>query len=388
MIRSGLLLVLLLATVTSITRFRLKKTRSVMGDLLASQSFDTIKMFHQNVESKVKAGKTDIILTDVMNAQYFGEIGIGTPPQMFRVIFDTGSSNLWVPSQHCGILNIACRTHRRYKDSSSSTFTKNGTTFAIQYGTGSLEGYISEDNVQMGEMTVKGQLFGEALKEPGYTFVAAKFDGILGMGFPTIAVTGATPVFNNMIDQGLVEEPLFAFWFNRKQDGSEGGELTIGGMDPEHYTGNITWAPVSLKAYWEFKVDAMLFGDQALCQGGCNAIADTGTSLMTGPTAEVNKIYAAAGATPISGIAIIDCTKIAGLPTFVITISGVKFPLTPQQYVLQVTEMGQTECLLGITGMDIPAPAGPLWILGDVFQGPYYTVYDVGNTRVGFADAA
>jgi len=359
-----------------------------MGDLLAAENYELIETLTSGTAEKAKAGHTDIVLSDVMNAQYFGEVGIGTPPQMFRVIFDTGSSNLWVPSKHCSFFNIACKLHRQYQDSKSSTFSKNGTEFSIQYGTGSLSGYISKDNVLMGEMTVKGQLFAEAIKEPGMTFIAAKFDGILGMGFPTIAVTGATPVFNNMMDQGLVEEPVFAFWLNREEGAEKGGELTLGGLDPEHYSGNITWAPVTMSAYWEFSMDSLTFGSEDLCAGGCNAIADTGTSLMTGPTEMVKKISTATGATSIKGISIVDCAKVSTFPALTITISGRKFTLTPDQYVLKVSEFGQTQCLLGIMGMDIPAPAGPLWILGDVFHGPYYTVYDMGNKRVGFADAA
>lgn len=110
--------------------------------------------------------------TDFLNAQYFADITLGTPPQSFKVILDTGSSNLWVPSQSCS--SIACFLHTKYDSSASSTYKKNGSEFKIQYGSGAMEGFVSNDDLTIGDLKIKGQDFAEATSEPGLTFAFAK----------------------------------------------------------------------------------------------------------------------------------------------------------------------------------------------------------------------
>jgi hypothetical protein len=95
------------------------------------------------------------------------------------------------------------------------------------------------------------QVFGEATSEPGISFVAAHFDGILGMAFANISVDLATPIWYTMVSEGLVEANLFSFWLNRTAGPVSGGELVLGGYDQAHFAGPITWAPITRDSYWQ-----------------------------------------------------------------------------------------------------------------------------------------
>merc|ERR1712242_661824 len=198
------------------------------------------------------------------------------------------------------------------------------------YGSGSLSGFSSQDSVTVGSVTVPNLVFAEAVKEPGVAFIAAHFDGIMGFGFPEISVNGMTPFFQAALAGGMIKEAKFAFYLEKS--GSTGGELSLGGVDTTKYTGDFTYTPITNKGYWEFTV---------------------------------------------------DCSKAAQLPTISFSIGGKEFALEGSDYVLNV----QGQCLLGFLGLDVPAPRGPLWILGDVFLRKYYTVFDYGNAQIGFATA-
>lgn len=389
----GVMLVTHGAAIVRVPLYKTRTVRRMMSD--GGMSVEQLQHLAQSVASQtavVSPQNTQLPverLTNFMDAQYYGIISIGTPPQDFSVLFDTGSSNLWVPSIHCSFLDLACWVHHRYNSKKSSSYSQNGTKFSIQYGRGSLSGFISGDVVSVAGLPIPQQQFGEAVKQPGITFAVARFDGVLGMAYPSISVANVTPVFDMAMAAKLLPQNIFSFYISRDPSAAIGGELMLGGSDPKHYSGELHYVNVTRKAYWQIEVDNVEVGSQlTLCRSGCQAIVDTGTSLMVGPVAEVRALHKAIGALPlIMGEYIINCKKVPTLPIISFNIGGKLFNLTGEDYILKVSQMGTSICLSGFMAMDIPPPAGPLWILGDVFIGKYYTVFDRAADRVGFAPA-
>jgi len=186
--------------------------------------------FADQVEAVAEGAAENTVIKDYSNAQYYGTMKIGTPPQEFTVIFDTGSSNLWVPKvgcQNCGYWFIN-GGKSKYDEAKSSTFVKDGSDFHIQYGSGDVKGFFSVDQVTLADdIVVQNQKFAEVSDAGGLGvgYVMGQFDGILGLGFEGLALGGATTVFKNAIDQGKVSQQMFAFKLGDNSD----GELTFGG---------------------------------------------------------------------------------------------------------------------------------------------------------------
>jgi len=325
-----------------------------------------------------------VVINDYANSQYFGQITIGstsvTTKQNFQVIFDTGSSDLWVASKDCGGLFGSCGSHAKYDHSKSNSYLANGTKFHIEYGSGPVDGYQSVDQVQVGSINIKNQNFAEVTDASGLgaAFKLGKFDGILGLAWPTIAQIKGSTVFQSMVSQARITNQ-FAFFLGNV-DG-EAGTLVFGGTDPAHYTGEFSYVPVVSKTYWEIKLDQLKVGS-TVYNNAPYAIVDSGTSLLTGPSTEVAKLAAQVGAKPfINGEYTVACKDVPNLPNLEFTLGGKVYSLSGAEYTIP----DGTMCLFGIIGLDVPAPAGPLWILGDIFMRKFYTVFDTENSRVGFA---
>jgi saccharopepsin len=87
-----------------------------------------------------------------------------------------------------------------------------------------------------------------------------------------------------MLDQGLLDEPVFAFYLGDTANGDGESEATFGGVNEDHYTGKLTKLPLRRKAYWEVDLDAITFGKDSAELENTGVILDTGTSLIALPS--------------------------------------------------------------------------------------------------------
>jgi len=269
-----------------------------------------------------------------------------------------------------------CQGKSSYDHDASSTYVANGQSISIQYGTGSMDGILSQDTVTVAGLAVTQQVFGEATSLADF-FAGQPLDGILGLAYASIAADQVTPVFDNMITQNLVQKPIFSVFLD-STPGDSRSAIILGDVDSDYYVGGFTYVPVSAQQYWTVKLKGVAVGGQSVaCSGffGCTAIVDTGTSLIVGPQSGIDAL--------LNQIGTIDpsCNGIESLPNITFKLDSQTFVLPPSVYVLKEDNGSGPQCGPGIAGQS----GLPLWILGDTFIRNFYTVFDKGNNRVGFA---
>jgi len=197
--------------------------------------------------------------------------------------------------------------------------------------------------------------------------------GILGLAYRSISVD-ALPTF---VDSSDLTDHSFAFYLNLD---TEASYMTIPGYDNEAFNGEFTYHPVAEQKYYSLGFTSMQQkGKASIDMSKYFAVIDSGTSIIVGPTKLVNEL--------IDGITVKrTCKGIEDLPDITFTIDNIPYTLTYNDYVLQITDMGITECMMGVMGSTFP-PSFNYMILGDVFMRKYYTFFDKENNRVGFAQS-
>lgn len=225
----------------------------------------------------------------------------------------------------------------------------------------------------------------------------------MGMAYGTISALQSPSVPQSLVTQGVLTQRVFALKLTPTN-----GELTLGGTDTTSYSGQITYAPVTTKVsydliacvhtraehrqqgFWQIVVQSMQASGSSRPVGPQYAIVDSGSQLVVTKLANAIRLYATipgsqrirgGGSNSIS-LFTVPCNNI---PTVSFTIGGQAFSIPPDVFNQGPVSQGSSQCVGGIAG----GPAKMDYaVLGNVFLQNYYSVFDLGNNRVGFAALA
>ncbi|KAG0036132.1 1,3-beta-glucanosyltransferase [Podila clonocystis] len=359
-----------------------------------AKAYNTLKKYgHHRRISPRDFGRQP--LTDVENnVEYYGIVGIGTPPQHFKLDMDTGSSDLWIPSMKC--THSKCAMHSRFDPSMSSTVTELKTPWKIAYGDGStVSGHLAIDRLEFSEIVVPSQLIGLADKE-SLSFLDDVVDGVFGLGFPSLSalvlddrdaaqakVQGGGPISNTVLESilnhELIPAPVFGVWLGGGEghgsDANGGdGEVVFGSIDSSRFEGEITFLPITHPKFWQVPVEGLqLDGEDLNVQG--DAIIDTGTTLLVFPMAQAKRINKAIGAMsdPWQGYILPCDSNKEGTLDFVM--GGRTFEVRKRDLVREKVKGRKGWCYSAVT-----STPGDVMIFGDVFIRNNYCVFDVGHS--------
>lgn len=327
-------------------------------------------------------------LKNYKNTQYTANIAIGTPPQEIPVILDTGSGNVWVNSALCE--SDYCKKNEHFFDRKlSSTFQKEkDLTLEIEFASGKVSGEFNKDTFYLGDIKIEHQRFGEIIKEEGDVFNDTKFGGIIGLGFSSLTSFDTILPFDNIINNHLVDHNIMTFFYSLNEDTS--AKVTIGYIDKSLYKGQLHYFKVIEQYYWTIALKDIQYNNKSLglCDDGCKAAIDTGTTLITGPPNSVKKLLKESAIED-------DCSGYDNFKSFTFVMEDINgetinFTLKNKNTLIDRaldSDTNKEKCTLKIGPIDIGEPHGPIWVIGDIFMQQFYTVFDRDQVAVGFARA-
>ncbi|KAF9629451.1 putative aspartic endopeptidase pep1 protein [Lasiodiplodia theobromae] len=326
-----------------------------------------------------KTGSAAAVPGDKYDTEYLTPVTIGNTTLQLQI--DTGSSDLWVYSS---FMPESIKADHSVYDPAVSGIKMDGYSWNITYGDESAaSGSVYADKVVVGDLTATSQAVGAATSVSNMFVEDPTEDGILGLGF--IAKSRVQPkpqktFFDNIADH--LAEKLFAVTLKR----GEAGTFDFGFRNRSKYTGRIAYVDVdNSDGRWEFASTGYAVGKGSVVSTAINAIADTGSTLLSLPGAVVKAYYNEVNGSFYSaqdGGFVFPCN--ADLPEFTLIIGG-RPRTVPGEY-MNYSPANESHCYGGLqknTGL-------PFSIIGSIFLKSQYVVFDqcTRNPRLGFAQQA
>ncbi|KAI4519806.1 acid protease [Schizophyllum commune Tattone D] len=336
-----------------------------------------------DIKAKLQLSKrqAESLEDENQDTEWAGDITIGSDDQKFLIDFDTGSSDLWVPSKDCS--SSVCSQKSSYDASSSDSSKKASGKFQIQYGDGStVSGPVYQDTVTVAGVTAKNQYF-SPVTTLSDSFSNDPIDGILGLAYPAISNLKQDPWFTNANSQGAVDKNSFGFYLAKT-----GSELYLGGANDKLYSGDVEYHDVDKSEGFWLITGASISVDGKSAADNFDTIIDSGTTLAYGPPDTIDDIFSkidgAKAYDQQQGLYSFPCDS---APDVSFSWGGKDWKISADNFNAGQAEEGSSDCIASLAGQDLGL-GDNTWLLGDAFMKNVYTVFDFDQDAVGFADLA
>lgn len=340
------------------------------------------------------------------------EIELGTPPQKFDIVIDTGSSDLWVigkdnpycstnPSQLSSGAYFDCRQSGIFDQEASSTYHRNNSLFMIKYGDGTVaEGDWGTDTLKIQDVVIENMSF-------GLGSLTNSTIGVFGVGYPeneaTLSIKKNPYMYENLpvklVNQGTINTPAYSLWLN--DINAKSGNILFGGVDHAKYYGKLEVVPILPSG--RFRKPSAFFvaldgvtlssgnyESQVLNNGPVEALLDSGTSLTHLPRSIAEELLInqfEAQYSQTLGYFVQRC-DLDGTLSYNFSGAIIDVPFTNFLFPIMgrsgnaVSDEGDPLCAIGIMPFD-----NQFALLGDTFLRNAYVVYDMKNNELGLAQA-
>ncbi|CAK7274891.1 hypothetical protein SEPCBS119000_006406 [Sporothrix epigloea] len=318
---------------------------------------------------------------DGTDFSYFIQAEFGSAKTPMLMLLDTGAGTTWVMGSDCA--SSACTMHNSFGPADSKTLQTSDETFSIAYGSGKVAGNLASDTFTVTSDLSLKMSFGIA-NTTSDDFTQFPFDGILGLSLRE----GATDNFWKTVKAAtILAQNIFGVALWRDADGGPNtGEIIFGATDSTKYTGSIAYTSVDPSADGDWAIAMDDIGYSGVKAGITQRLAyiDTGTTYVFGPAADVATLHAKIpGAVSADGgtTYTVPCSSNQPLSVY---FSGITYNISSVDWLSPASNAGGN-CTSNIYGHAVVADA---WLLGDLFIKNVYAVFDVDQSRIGFAKRA
>ncbi|GAA5919555.1 hypothetical protein JCM1841_001008 [Sporobolomyces salmonicolor] len=395
-------------------------TAGVGGDTTDSSTSGTSSTATRSSAQTSPTPTEPVGLVKVLNYEadlsYYAPVGIGVPPQYMHCILDTGSADLWIASSACTTTSGCPLSSPLYNSTYSTTRRDMNTTFSVKYGGGSAQGEMFQDYVGFAGYNVSSQAFAE-IEDLSGDLIGGEISGLMGLGWQSLAASGATPLWQNLYQASVLPFPGFAVSLTRFNDVANasaiepGGSVTFGYLNASLYSSEVNYVamPAGMESYWVVPMEGVAVNGTNVTSwakptgdgsdaggtsttGNSQLVAiDTGTTLIGGPKAVVSAVYAqvkgAKAATgQYSGYYSYPCDlNVSVALTFgdiAYNMSSADFNLGP--FGIDPTTNVST-CLGAFFDLSFGTSSKISWVIGAAFLKNVYSVFRASPPSVGFA---